>query len=59
MAAIQRLDDARRRLSSYRSRDGGVFAFADELKEKRRQLREVDDELAETARQDAAVDQAA
>jgi N12 class adenine-specific DNA methylase/adenine-specific DNA methylase len=41
-----RLDEARRRLSAYRTRDGGVFAFADELADKRRQLREVEDALA-------------
>ncbi len=41
-----RLDEARRRLASYRSREGGTFAFADELAEKRRQLRDVDDALA-------------
>ncbi|KPF42622.1 DEAD/DEAH box helicase family protein [Rhizobium sp. AAP43] len=34
------LDCAEQRLKSYLSRDGGVFAFADELAEKRRQLRE-------------------
>ena len=32
------LEEAHRRLASYRSRQGGVFAFADELAEKRRQL---------------------
>lgn len=36
----QQLDSAERRLASYRSRDGGTFAFADELAVKRRQLRE-------------------
>ncbi|MCA1867937.1 DEAD/DEAH box helicase family protein [Agrobacterium genomosp. 3] len=36
----QQLDSAERRLVSYRSRDGGAFAFADELADKRRQLRE-------------------
>lgn len=41
-----RLDHAHQRLASYRSREGGVFAFADELAEKRRQLRDVDDALA-------------
>jgi hypothetical protein len=41
-----RLEEAHRRLVSYRSRDGGTFAFADELAEKRRQLRDVDDALA-------------
>jgi len=42
----QRLEEARRRLASYRSRLGGSFAFADELAEKRRQLRDVDAALA-------------
>lgn len=44
-----RRDEAHRRLASYRSREGGTFAFADELAEKRRQLREVDDALAAAA----------
>ena len=44
-----RLEEARRRLASYRSREGGAFAFADELAEKRRQLRDVDDALAAAA----------
>jgi N12 class adenine-specific DNA methylase/adenine-specific DNA methylase len=43
----QRLADARRRLASYESRDGGDFAFAGELAEKRRQLAEVEKALAE------------
>lgn len=43
----QRLTEARRRLASYESRDGGDFAFAGELAEKRRQLAEVDKALAE------------
>ncbi|MDE2361134.1 MAG: DEAD/DEAH box helicase family protein [Hyphomicrobiales bacterium] len=42
-------DDARRRLSSYQSRLGGAFAFADELAEKRRQLAEVEKALATDA----------
>lgn len=42
----QRLDDAERRLSSYRSRQGGEFAFSDELVEKRKQLAEIDTALA-------------
>ncbi|MFC5384649.1 Eco57I restriction-modification methylase domain-containing protein [Aquamicrobium segne] len=43
----QRLADARRRLTSYQSRgEGGAFAFADELEEKRRQLAEVEEALA-------------
>ena len=43
------LEEARRRLASYRSREGGVFAFADELADKRRRLRDVDDALAAAA----------
>ena len=43
----QRLADARRRLASYASRDGGEFAFASELADKRRQLAEVEKALAE------------
>ncbi|MCK1478253.1 DEAD/DEAH box helicase family protein [Bradyrhizobium sp. 197] len=43
----QRLADARGRLASYESRDGGDFAFATELAEKRRQLAEVEKALAE------------
>ncbi|MBO9126394.1 MULTISPECIES: DEAD/DEAH box helicase family protein [unclassified Rhizobium] len=46
-----RLDEAHRRLASYRSREGGTFAFADELAEKRRQLRDVDDALATASAQ--------
>ena len=42
----QRLADAERRLASYRSRQGGAFAFADELAGKRRQLAEVEKALA-------------
>jgi hypothetical protein len=43
----QRLADARRRLASYQSREGGVeFAFAGELADKRRQLEEVEVALA-------------
>ncbi|RVC87962.1 lactate dehydrogenase, partial [Mesorhizobium sp. M2A.F.Ca.ET.017.03.2.1] len=42
----QRLAEARRRLASYQSRDGGEFAFAGELPEKRRQLAEVEEALA-------------
>ncbi|UPU01453.1 DEAD/DEAH box helicase family protein (plasmid) [Bradyrhizobium barranii subsp. apii] len=42
----QRLADARRRLASYESRDGGDFAFATELADKRRQLAEVEKALA-------------
>ena len=42
----QRLTDARRRLASDRSRDGGAFAFAEELAEKRRQLAAIEADLA-------------
>ncbi|AGS24566.1 P-loop NTPase domain-containing protein (plasmid) [Rhizobium etli bv. mimosae str. Mim1] len=49
-----RLHEAERRLGSYRSREGGVFAFGDELADKRRQLRDVEEELATTAREEAA-----
>ncbi|CAA0090167.1 Uncharacterised protein [Starkeya nomas] len=45
----QRLADAERRLVSYRSREGGVFAFADELAQKRRQLSEVEAALSADA----------
>ncbi len=44
----QRLEEARRRLASCRSREGGKFAFAEELAEKRRKLAEVSAELAAT-----------
>lgn len=50
----QRLDDAKRRLTSYRSRTGGTFQFADELSEKRRLFRGIEDELATAAVGDAA-----
>ncbi|KRB58442.1 lactate dehydrogenase [Rhizobium sp. Root708] len=49
----QRLDDAERRLASYRSRTGGTFQFADELLEKRRLLRGIEEELATAALEDA------
>lgn len=42
----QRLEDAERRLTSYRSREGGEFGFAGELAEKRRQLAEIETDLA-------------
>ncbi|NRP90512.1 Modification methylase TaqI [Ensifer adhaerens] len=42
----RRLEDAERRLVSYRSRDGGAFAFADDLKEKRLTLRAIEAQLA-------------
>ncbi|MCZ7497444.1 DEAD/DEAH box helicase family protein (plasmid) [Aminobacter sp. SR38] len=46
----QRLAEYQRRLSSYQSRQGGAFAFADELAEKRKALREVEEALAGDAR---------
>lgn len=48
----QRLDDYRRRLASYQSRQGGSFAFIDELAEKRQTLREVEEALAESVPDD-------
>ncbi|RWF87116.1 MAG: hypothetical protein EOQ45_33605, partial [Mesorhizobium sp.] len=42
----QRLADARRRLASYQSREGGEFASAGELADKRRQLAQVEKALA-------------
>jgi len=42
----QRLAEAQRRLASYRSREGGEFAFSGELAEKRRQLVEIETALA-------------
>lgn len=42
----QRLTDAERRLASYRSRQGGEFAFSDELIGKRSQLAEIEKSLA-------------
>ncbi|RWN85765.1 MAG: lactate dehydrogenase [Mesorhizobium sp.] len=41
----QRLEDAERRLTSYRSREGGEFGFSGELAEKRRQLAEIETDL--------------
>jgi hypothetical protein len=41
-----RHEDALRRLASYRSREGGTFAFADELVEKRAQLLDLEKQLA-------------
>ncbi|OMP72183.1 DEAD/DEAH box helicase family protein [Agrobacterium tumefaciens] len=49
----QRLEEYRRHLASYQSRQGGTFAFADELAEKRRTLQEVEEALAKSAREDA------
>ncbi|MER9597948.1 lactate dehydrogenase [Mesorhizobium sp. M0244] len=42
----QRLEDAELRLTSYRSRQGGEFGFSGELAEKRRQLAEIENDLA-------------
>ncbi|WP_292242349.1 helicase-related protein, partial [Mesorhizobium sp.] len=42
----QRLEDAERRLTSYRSREGGEFGFSGELAQKRRQLAEIETDLA-------------
>ncbi|NLS07334.1 DEAD/DEAH box helicase family protein [Rhizobium sp. P32RR-XVIII] len=42
----QRLDEANRRLASYRSRDGGQFGFAEELASKRLALKELEALLA-------------
>ncbi|MET3758874.1 hypothetical protein ABID08_006258 [Rhizobium binae] len=47
----QRLEEARRRLASYQTRECGEFAFAGDLGEKRRQLRDVEAELAAEARE--------
>ncbi len=44
-----RLAEYQRRLSSYQSRQGDTFAFADELAEKRQKLREVEEVLAKSA----------
>jgi len=52
----QRLEAAQRRLSSYRSREGGSFSFADELAEKRQKLREIEEALATSARRDAGAE---
>ena len=48
----QRLGDYRCRLASYESRQGGSFAFTDELAEKRQTLREVEEALAESVPDD-------
>jgi hypothetical protein len=42
----QRLADAERRLTSYRSRQGGEFSFSDELAAKRAQLAAIETSLA-------------
>jgi hypothetical protein len=45
--ARHRLVEAERRLASYRSREGGEFAFAAELADKRRQLHEIENSLSQ------------
>ncbi|WP_318765159.1 DEAD/DEAH box helicase family protein [Agrobacterium fabrum] len=55
----QRLEEYKRRLISYQSRQGGAFAFADELAEKRQALREVEEALAKSARDDAETNELA
>jgi hypothetical protein len=42
----RRLEEAERRLVSYRSRVGGAFAFADDLEEKRLNLRAIEAQLS-------------
>ncbi|MDR6670959.1 hypothetical protein J2X71_007250 [Rhizobium sp. 1399] len=42
----RRLEEAEQRLVSYRSRDGGAFAFADDLEEKRLKLRAIEAQLS-------------
>ncbi len=44
--ARHRLAEAERRLASYRSREGGAFAFSDELAAKRRHLSEIEESLS-------------
>lgn len=55
----QRLEEYRRGLASYQSRQGGSFTFADKLAEKRQALREVEEALAKSARDDAEADELA
>ena len=47
--AHHRLAEAERRLVSYRSREGGSFAFSDELTDKRQQMAEIERSLAQDA----------
>ncbi|MHB1101850.1 MAG: N-6 DNA methylase [Devosia sp.] len=47
--ARHRLAEAERRLVSYRSREGGSFAFSGELADKRRQMAEIKRSLAQDA----------
>ncbi|NRP88500.1 Modification methylase TaqI [Ensifer adhaerens] len=50
----QRLEEAQRRLTSYSTRDGGAFTFADDLSVKRLQLREIETQLASDDANDTA-----
>ncbi len=52
----QGLEEYRRRLTSYQSRHGGEFAFADELKDKRRKLHDIEEALAAQAMEDAGAE---
>jgi hypothetical protein len=54
-----RLDDAKRRLASYQSRQGGEFGFEEELADKRRQLDEIEKNLADEANTAASAERAA
>lgn len=49
----RRLEESERRLGSYQSRIGGAFQFGDELGAKRKQLRDVEEQLAASAIADA------
>lgn len=54
----QRQEEYRRRVTPYQLRQGGAFCFADELAKKCRTLREVEEALAASAREDAEVEAA-
>lgn len=53
-----RLEEYSHRLASYQSRRGGEFGFASELVDKRRQLREVEEALAASVREDGESEEA-
>lgn len=55
----QRLEEYRRRLASYQSRQSGEFAFADELADKRQKLREVEEALTASTREDVEAEEIA
>ncbi len=55
----QRLEEYRRRLTSYQSRQSGEFAFGDELADKRRKLREVEEALANSLLDDVDTERTA